>query len=159
MNAITIHQPRATLIAMGLKTVETFIWAPPPVALLERIAIHAGRREVTRKELRELPQFNRDLPQSFMVPYGAVVATARLVTVFRAGERTPDGEYILCDRSHTNLCPGSWHVVRVDGITDFSPGRWVWVFDRVEALDPPHPAGGKPGLWEWAGGKVLEVAR
>lgn len=32
---------------------------------------------------------------------------------------------------------------------DYTPGRWAWLLDEVEALDPPPPARGRQGLWEW----------
>ena len=44
MHAITLHQPWASLIALGIKTVETRSW-PAPARLVGRtIAIHAGKR-------------------------------------------------------------------------------------------------------------------
>lgn len=159
MKAITLHQPRASLIAMGLKTVETFGWEPPRWLHGQRMAIHAGRRQVARKDLRLLDRFkHRDMPRTFMVPYGAMVATARLVTVFRVGETTPDGMFVLCDRNshYPELCPSSWHVASVDGMTDFTPGRYCWVFDRIELLDPPVEIAGHQGLWEWQSEHLME---
>jgi hypothetical protein len=41
MKALTIYQPRATLIVHGFKRYETRSWQKP---LRARIAIHAGRR-------------------------------------------------------------------------------------------------------------------
>ena len=40
--AITLHQPWASLIALGLKTVETRSWPAPARLVAQRIAIHAG---------------------------------------------------------------------------------------------------------------------
>ena len=42
MRAITLHQPWASLIAVGAKTIETRSWKPPQSAIGERLAIHAG---------------------------------------------------------------------------------------------------------------------
>lgn len=45
LNAITLHQPWATLIAIGAKTIETRSWPAPRHLLGTRIAIHAGRTD------------------------------------------------------------------------------------------------------------------
>ena len=83
------------------------------------------------------------------IPYGAVVATARLVTAFRVGEWTADWQYALCDESHSDYCPGSLHVAKIDAYGDFGVGRWLWVLDRVEELATPVEATGHQGLWNW----------
>lgn len=44
MKVITLHQPWATLIALGVKTIETRSWAPPKALIGERLLIHAGTR-------------------------------------------------------------------------------------------------------------------
>ena len=46
MKAITLHQPWATLIADGAKTIETRSWRPPQTLIGQRIVIHAGKRLV-----------------------------------------------------------------------------------------------------------------
>ena len=42
--AITLHQPWATLIALGVKNVETKSWPVPERVLGQTITIRAGRR-------------------------------------------------------------------------------------------------------------------
>ena len=49
MKAITLHQPFASLIANGTKTIETRSWAPPKALIGQRIAIHAGEESEPRK--------------------------------------------------------------------------------------------------------------
>ena len=44
--AITLHQPWASLVAHGIKNIETRSWPPPQGIIGERIAIHAGRTVV-----------------------------------------------------------------------------------------------------------------
>ena len=46
--AITLHQPWASLIALGIKTVETRSWLAPERLLGQTVAIHAGKRVVRR---------------------------------------------------------------------------------------------------------------
>ena len=43
MYVLTVHQPRATLIAAGIKTRETRSWRPPEHLIGQRIGIHAGK--------------------------------------------------------------------------------------------------------------------
>ena len=78
--AITLHQPWASLIALGLKTVETRSWPAPARLVGQRIAVHAGKRLVRRpgdaieRELRA--RWGDDW--RVIIPTGAVVATAVL---------------------------------------------------------------------------------
>ena len=46
--AITLHQPWASRIALGIKTVETRSWPAPARLLGRRIAVHAAKRVVRR---------------------------------------------------------------------------------------------------------------
>ena len=46
MYAITLHQPWASLIALGVKTVETRSWPASARLVGQTIAIHAGKRVV-----------------------------------------------------------------------------------------------------------------
>lgn len=53
MKALTLHQPWASLIALGVKTIETRSWRAPQALIGQRIAIHAGK---TAKSLLELSE-------------------------------------------------------------------------------------------------------
>ena len=46
--AITLHQPWASLIALVLKTVETWSWPAPARLAGQHIAVHVGKRVVPR---------------------------------------------------------------------------------------------------------------
>ena len=78
MRALTLHQPWATLIALGIKTIETRSWPPPAGMLGQTIAIHAGRT----LEPYPGPDIDAILRQTHgerwqrQLPYGAVIATA-----------------------------------------------------------------------------------
>ena len=45
MNALTLHQPWAGLLAAGVKTIETRSWAAPQSAIGQQMAIHASKRK------------------------------------------------------------------------------------------------------------------
>ena len=85
MYAITLHQPWATLIVLGMKNVETRSWPAPERLLGQVIAIHAGKRVVRgsgdriERELRT--RLGADWSRA--IPAGAVVATATLAGMAR----------------------------------------------------------------------------
>ena len=54
MKALTVWQPWASLIAEGHKPYEFRSWPAPKWIVGERLAIHAGARQVTVKEIRTL---------------------------------------------------------------------------------------------------------
>ncbi len=94
MKAITLHQTWASLIAEGVKTIETRNWPPPLHHMKQLIAIHAGKRS---------PKF-RELPNDISWVWtegqhlGEVVALARPQYVHHVKQITwgppwPIGEY------------------------------------------------------------------
>ena len=70
MKALNLHQPSASLIADGRKTIETRSWPPPRALVGERIAIHAGKQI-------DMPLSDRWYAGQ-SVPLGAILCTARV---------------------------------------------------------------------------------
>jgi len=130
LTAITLHQPWASLIAVGHKQYETRDW---PTNHRGLIAIHAGRKPKGKQELREhdkvVASFNDLLNED--CPYSAVVAIAELTDVICMTE-----EFIK-EQSPTELRCGNWKV-----------GRYAFKLENVRPLTP-IPAAGKQGLWKW----------
>lgn len=177
MKALTLHQPWASLVALGVKTIETRSWATKHRG---PIAIHAGTSSKVLDylcweadhcgEADEclLPLAGRvrgeDMPGGRMravhnLPLGAVVATASLadcVPMVSIQDAGPPGSMldILTDGSLL-----LWRInsepFRGDDVTaqrpygDFAPGRWAWLLEDIKPCGPV-PAKGKQGLWEWA---------
>ena len=143
MKAITLHQPWASLIACGHKTVETRSWAPPGELIGERIAIHAGKQGTSIEMLLDIAECCAHMPCE-PVPFGAVVATARLAD---AGQvlSYEEADAFVVRRLHGGRTYGRPECV----CGDYREGRWLWVLENIEALDPPVPARGYQGLWEW----------
>ena len=52
MYTITLHQPWASLIALGIKTVETRSWPAPARLVGQTIAVHAGKPIIRQLDLR-----------------------------------------------------------------------------------------------------------
>lgn len=146
IRALTILQPWASLIAHGPKRIENRTWEPPRSLVGAYLAIHAGKRidpeswegaaDTATGAKLELPVIeglldaedldaragggnkHRQKYAAAAVPYGAVVAVARLVGTVRAS-------------SDTWFC-----------------GPVGWQLADVVALREPVPCNGAQGLWE-----------
>jgi hypothetical protein len=137
VKALTLTQPWASLVVLGVKHWETRGWVPWVGTLREcggRIAIHAAKgwtrddRDFAA-ELHErgiLPVAPADLP------LGAVLGEATIVGLART---TTPMALELSDLEHE--------------LGDYSPGRYAWELGRVAAYPEPIPARGMLGLWEW----------
>lgn len=164
MRALTIHQPWASLVALGVKTIETRSWR---TSYRGPLAIHAGQRSPStersvkvgdwcmfygrrRWEIEHFAAGEHGAPSSLQPPFGAVVATATLVDcvpICGWGEDPP------CD----HLCVGRDGRLRAWGYCPdgdrrawrplTSPDRSeVRIDDRTDQL----PYGDfTPGRWAW----------
>lgn len=137
MKALTLTQPWATLVILGVKRYETRGW-PIPVAMRRpvRIAIHAAKGW-TADDRDFLSDLIRDGVLSQMatasIPRGAVLGTVRLDGLYTttAALRQPD---------MTEL---------EQMLGDYSPGRYAWALGDPEPFPEPIAARGMLGLWDW----------
>ena len=151
MDALTAHQPWASLLAHGIQTRETRSWRPPARAVGTRIAIHAGRKVIrdpgemgweTWEAIREL--YGDDWAWS--LPTGAVLATALLRTALQVADRDPGvGRAAVWPLGNRAL----EETIDTEPHGNYSPGRWLWVLEDVRMLAEPAPARGSLGLWQW----------
>jgi activating signal cointegrator 1 len=130
--ALTLHQPWASLVAIGAKPYETRKRAAPLWMVGKRIAIHAAKRKVDIREVTpdmEVAFFAATGDDPFWydnLPLGAVVCTARLSLCIAAEKVTPDQ------------------------FGNYSPGRFAWRFTDVEQFASPCPARGQQRYgWPW----------
>lgn len=147
MKAITLDQPWASAIALGLKTIETRGWATRHRG---PIAIHAGVRKTGWYNVEAFDLLCAEVPgaqDTFArvgirefdhMPRGAVVAIADLVD---------------CKPVELLLTQG----VVTEGLSDWWWGnyecgcnRWGWRLANVRSLAQPIPAKGMQRVWEWA---------
>lgn len=165
MKAITLYQPWASLIALGVKTIETRSWPAPGSLIGERIAIHAGKKvdyegsttdqfdvltpDILRDRhaVAERTEDQRLLDVVFpedskhgihLMPHGAIVATAVLtdcVPIERCSDRTSH----VCHVGDTGLLShraiGGWHDIDIDTEIDISAQLPYGDFS--------------PGRWAW----------
>lgn len=157
MKALTLHQPWATLIAVGAKTIETRSWPAPRTLIGERFAIHAAKRHPDwglnlgrawqirprrwESDYDGTPVLdNNDTGARHPLPLGAVVATARLVDCVPmvrcwdhlGAEDLPGSMWLEGNQSHT--------------IGLVYQDRWMAETDMSDEL----PFGDfAPGRWAW----------
>lgn len=193
MKALTLWQPWASLVALGVKTIETRSWS---TKYRGPLAIHAAAKKPGRiwsqheapslyddyrvggcVEVQEDGNNSGQFAYDWVGPLSAVVATCTLVDVVpvlagdsaeridwadlpypriesRAdyGPDFPDG---WLDLWHPTL--GSAIDPENDGRAipdqatygDFTPGRFAWLLDDIEALATPVPAAGGQRLWNF----------
>lgn len=166
MKALTLHQPWASLIAIGAKRIETRSWSTDYQGLL---AIHVAktfpveaRTFVRHPDVSDALAGRVPLHRDWAaLPVGAVVATARLVDVVPiVGEGSPDQfdyphHLYLSPDNRLWRCSISQGEGEADERTqdlpfgDFTPGRYAWLLADVVPLIEPVPAPGRQGLWEW----------
>lgn len=152
MKALTLWQPWASLIAANRKPFETRSWPPPAALIGERIAIHAAaRRPITDLDEDLIGTLEDEFGGHWWrdIPRGAIVCTA----VMRNAYQVLTGRIDSCGCVDLGRrVPGSDDLcgVTVDAFGDYRQGRWLWHLTDVVPIDPPLPARGYQGIWEWA---------
>ncbi len=154
MKAITIHQPWATLIALGEKKFETRGWA---TKYRGQLAIHAAKK--VDKEICQQEPFRSVLAKhgysADNLPTGCVVAIAQITGCYRIYNTIDNGVHIV-------RCPNyQYDFDKVEFIrkpeSDFGyydDGRFAWEMSDVKQIDPV-PAKGQQGLWNWNYGTCI----
>jgi hypothetical protein len=149
MKALTLTQPYATLIAIGAKRIETRSWSTRyrgPLAIhaaksLRPVGGERGLVALCRDDVFAQALKGRPLP-----PLGVIVAVCNLVGITNT-EAVIDGYRVQrSDRGHVVYFSADSE--RAFG--DYTPGRYAWLLADVRPIDPPIPATGRQGLWEWA---------
>ena len=124
MKALTIWQPYAQAIALGLKKFETRSW---PTKHRGKIAIHASVKSLS-KELKLLA----DRYNITNVSFGKIIVVADLTDCILITED------FTKTQSQSELDLGNWYI-----------GNYAWKLENIQILTPPQKATGKQGLWNW----------
>jgi hypothetical protein len=149
VKALSLWQPWASLIAIGAKRVETRGWG---TSFRGQLAIHAALRTVRADEVeREMVEALRlcwppTTAQLRAIPLGVVVATCRLVEVCRISEL----EAQMIDLGDAPAVGDGTVITPIEAaFGNYAEGRFAWMLADVKPVDPPRPARGARGLWEW----------
>lgn len=129
IRCVSLWQPWASLIAVGLKHVETRSWPAPKTILGQRIGIHAAKTPkglivaAQQKELWDMCLESLPWDAAGDLPRGFIVATAVVESCFPTD------------------------VLQPDLYGDYSPGRFGWMLTGIEVLPKPVPAKGRQGIF------------
>lgn len=151
MNALTLTEPWATLVAIGAKRIETRSWS---TQYRGSIAIHAAKGMT----LGDLEYACTDPCEGELMRAG--------ITIFRGGgyshplkDAFPQSrgcviaiaELYGCRRIPAGVTPETMagFPEHEYDFGDYASGRYAWLLRNVEALPEPIPARGMLGLWEW----------
>lgn len=130
---LSLHQPWAWLIAVGLKRFETRSWSTRHRG---PIGIHAtkafpgyAQAAAEHGAIRAALAGNGLAPED--LPRGVLVAVARLA------------EVVPCEALPESA------IGREADFGNFAAGRFAWRLDRLRPLAAPIAINGKQGLWTW----------
>ncbi len=149
IRCLSLHQPWASLMAVGEKSIETRSWSTPYRGL---VAIHAAKNldslDLVDEEPFESALIRRGYPtykrygQVFVkkhaLEFGAIVAVGLLTHVGKI-YRLPD-EARIAGKEFTVQS-------QEEAFGDYTPGRFAWIFHDVVRLAEPIPLRGQQGLW------------
>jgi hypothetical protein len=156
MKALTLTQPYATLVAIGAKRIETRSWS---TRYRGPLAIHAGKGLGPVGGERGLVALYHDdvfaqALKGYALPRGVIVATCILMDVVETVDIEPSAQPPF----DNGLYVSNGYVWCLDdrerAFGDYSSGRYAWLLADVCPLDPPIPATGRQGLWEWTESEV-----
>lgn len=159
MKALSLWQPWASLIAIGVKPEETRSWPPPSGLVGQRIAIHAAKKplqqsltaagvsQVLMARMVEALRAAGEKPLN--LPFGKVVCTAVVGRPLRVA-RFVAGDFNGGSLRHPFVITEEGERREANAFGDFSPGRWLWPMQDVERVEP-FAAVGRQGIFDLDG--------
>lgn len=130
--ALSLLQPWASLVVMGLKKIETRSWSTPYRGIL---LIHASAGK-GGKLLAEHTAIKKYIPVYKDLPFGSIIGQVQLIDIVRVADLAlPDDEI---DRLSLE-----------EKAFGDSKARFAWLFANAEIFEEPIPATGRLGLWEF----------
>lgn len=154
MNALTVTQPWATLIAVGAKHIES---RSRYTNFRGPLAIHAAKGFTAEdKEMCYDPRFRAALapflnihqPIESQLPFGKIVATCTLLSVIQVSKLQwdPDNNDVKC-----NTWPTGFEIADPNNelaFGNYEDGRFAWLLGNIKRIAPIE-ARGAQGLWKW----------
>jgi activating signal cointegrator 1 len=137
MKCLSLTEPWATLVSTGHKKVETRGWR---TTYRGPILIHASKgfpRWAREATVGFMMKFDTSIPSADSLPLGCILCETSIVDCVQT-------DALTYDMSLDKLSP----MERTFG--DYSSGRYAIFLGPVTRIfDPPIPAKGSLGLWEW----------
>ncbi|MDB5252702.1 MAG: hypothetical protein JWP27_1871 [Flaviaesturariibacter sp.] len=135
MKALSLLQPWATLVVMGLKTIETRSWT---TGYRGPLLIHASTGRAGALLAAE-PPFTRHIHSFAALPFGALLGIVNLDEIVPVESLAGTG---ISLRRLT---------LEEKAFGDDTAGRWGWILSGARAFDKPIPMRGSLGLWTYSG--------
>lgn len=131
MKVLSIKEPFASLVSVGIKKIETRSWK---TNYRGEIYIHASLSKTGSSDKNRFDKLINLLPKDYELKYGNIICKCNLKDCIYMTE-----EYVLKMQNNTTeyLC-GRYEV-----------GRYAWILDDIEILAEPILAKGKLGIWNF----------
>lgn len=136
MKALSLLQPWASLVVMGVKQIETRSWQ---TAYRGPLLIHASKGKAGELFAHE-PPFKKYITDFKQLPFGYIIGRVTLSDVIRIGT----GEL-----SHTPDAVLNRLTMEEKAFGDYTPGRFAWLLQDPVKFKKPVPAKGSLILWEF----------
>ncbi|MGE5519226.1 MAG: ASCH domain-containing protein [Candidatus Dadabacteria bacterium] len=135
MKVLSLLQPWATLVVMGLKTIETRSWSTNHRGPL---LIHASLGRAGALVALESP-FDMYINNFDSLPFGAIIGQVNLDDVLRV-------EQLFFSAEEINRLS-----LEERAFGDYSPGRYAWLLSDAKVFVRPIPIKGSLNLWNYSG--------
>jgi hypothetical protein len=139
MKAISLIQPWASLIVMGVKKFETRSWK---TEYRGNLLIHASSKLPTdfqKDKFTEGSYFKDYIADMELLPYGAVIGKVNLVGIYGT-------EDLISPQALFKDVLISEHE---KAFGDYSQGRYAWALEEALLFKTPIPYRGALGIWEF----------
>ena len=141
MKAISLLQPWASLVVMGIKKIETRNWGTKHRGT---ILIHASQGKAGSIFTAE-PSFKRYIPDFKKLPFGAIIGEATITNVYRINELEMNDELI------------NRLTMEEKAFGDYSEGRYAWMLEDAVEFSTPIPARGTLSIWEYTDENLKDI--
>ena len=135
MKAISLLQPWASLLVMGVKTMETRNWG---TKYRGEILIHASQGKAGEIFSKE-NYFKKYIPDFKKLPFGAIIGVATIIDVVKIESLH------MADELLNRL------TMEEKAFGDYSSGRFAWILEDHKQFKIPIPARGTLSIWEYPG--------
>ena len=135
MKTISLLQPWASLVVMGVKKIETRSWSTRHRGTL---LIHASMGKAGALLASE-PPFPKYISNFSQLPFGAIIGQVSLTEVVRVEELALPGNAI------------NQLAMEERAFGDYTNGRYAWILEDPVQFHRPVPVRGTLGLWEYSG--------
>lgn len=131
MRVLSVKEPFASLISLGIKKIETRSWK---TNYRGEIYIHASLTKNIIKDKKRKEKLLNLLPENYNFKQGSIICKAILKDCIYMDE-----EFI------NNIKKGKIEYL----CGHYEIGRYAWILDDIKILDEEIPAKGKLGIWNF----------